>query len=138
MSAAAATITAAVLDWLAGLDEVQRASAMFPFDTPERFIWNYVPGPRAGLAMRDMRSEQRAAATDVIVSSMSARTAGEIEAIIGLETVLGELERAAGRPDWGRRDPGLYWFAVFGTPGAAGPWSWRPRSQPSPHPGWAR
>src|SRR3954453_23323736 len=108
MSAAAATITAAVLGWLAGLDEGQRPSAMFPFDIAERFVWNYVPGPRAGLAIRDMRPDQRAAATDVIVSSMSGRTAGEIEAIIGLETVLGDIERAAGRSDWGRRDPGLY------------------------------
>ena len=58
-------------------------------------------------------------------SSMSARTAGEIEAIIALETVLGELERAGGRSDWSRRDPELYWFAVFGEPGSAAPWSWR-------------
>ena len=56
---------------------------------------------------------------------MSARAAGEIQAIIALETVLGELERAAGRPGWRRRDPELYWFAVFGEPSAGGSWSWR-------------
>jgi hypothetical protein len=56
---------------------------------------------------------------------MSARTAGEIAAIIVLETVLGQIEQAAGRGGWLRRDPELYWFAVFGTPGSSAPWSWR-------------
>lgn len=125
MSAAASEIKAAVLAWLDGLDDAQRAAATFPFETSERFVWDYVPGPRAGLALRDMRPDQRAAAGALIGSSMSGRTAGEIQAIIALETVLGELERAAGRSDWSRRDPELYWLAVFGEPGDAGPWSWR-------------
>jgi hypothetical protein len=56
---------------------------------------------------------------------MSSRTAGEIAAIIALETVLGQIEQAGGRSSWLRRDPELYWFAVFGTPGSASPWSWR-------------
>jgi len=125
MSAAASEITAAVVAWLAGLDDAQRDSATFAFEAAERFVWDYVPGPRAGLALRDMRPGQRAAAGAVIAASMSGRTAGEIQAIIALETVLGELERATGRSDWSRRDPELYWFAVFGDPAANGPWSWR-------------
>src|SRR6478735_6715121 len=125
MTAAASEITTAVLVWLAGLDDAQRDSATFAFEATERFVWDYVPRPRAGLALRDMRPDQRAAAAAVIASSMSGRTAGEIQAIIALETVLGELERAAGRADWSRRDPGLYWLAVFGEPGGASPWSWR-------------
>jgi hypothetical protein len=57
---------------------------------------------------------------------MSARGADEITAVIELETILGELEREAGRAGWPRRDPERYWFAVFGDPAAAGgPWSWR-------------
>ena len=31
----------------------------------------------------------------------------------------------AGRGGWTRRDPELYWFAVFGEPDAHAPWSWR-------------
>ena len=36
-----------------------------------------------------------------------------------------QLERDGGRGGWTRRDPELYWFAVFGEPDADAPWSWR-------------
>jgi hypothetical protein len=111
--------------WLATLDVDQRARATFPFDTAERLAWQYIPGPREGLAIRDMRPAQREAAMAIIAATMSARTANEIEAIIALERVLGELERDAGVPGWIRRDPELYWFAVFGEPDGDAPWSWR-------------
>jgi uncharacterized protein DUF3500 len=121
----ASEITTAVRAWLDGLDEAQRAEATFPFVTRERFVWAYTPGPRQGLAIRDMRPTQRAASSAIVASAMSPRTAGEIAAIIALETVLGQLEQQGGRPGWLRRDPELYWFAVFGDPGSSSPWSWR-------------
>jgi hypothetical protein len=124
MEAAAREMTAAVRTWLDGLDDAQRAGAMFAFDTTERFVWAYTPGRREGLAIRDMRPGQRAAASAIVASAMSSRTAVEIAAIMALETVLGELERAGGGSGW-TRDPELYWFAVFGSPGSAAPWSWR-------------
>jgi len=110
--------------WLNTLDEGQRERAWFPFDTAERFVWAYTPGQREGLAIRDMRPDQRSAAMAIVEASMSQRTAGEIAAIMALETVLGEIEQSAGRAGWLRRDPELYWFAVFGEP-AGGRWSWR-------------
>jgi hypothetical protein len=122
---AAREITAAVRAWLDGLDPAQRTQAEFPFETLERFVWAYTPGPRQGLAIRDMRPDQRAASGAVVASAMSSRTAGEIAAIMALETVLGQLEQAGGRSGWTRRDPELYWFAVFGSPGSGTPWSWR-------------
>jgi hypothetical protein len=112
--------------WLDSLDDGQRAQAMFPFETSERFFWAYTPGPpRQGLALRDMRPDQRAASSTIVAASLSARGAGEVAAIIALESVLGELERSVGRGGWLRRDPELYWFAVFGDPAGTGPWSWR-------------
>src|SRR5262245_56486388 len=125
VTAAAREITAAVQAWLEGLDAGQRQQATFPFDAAERFVWAYTPGPREGLAIRDMRAGQRAAASAIVGASMSARTALEVASIIALEAVLGELERAGGRGGWIRRDPELYWFAVFGIPGSAELWSWR-------------
>jgi len=111
--------------WLATLDPVQRARATFPFDSPERMVWAYVPGNREGLALADMRPGQRRAALQVVEVAMSPRGASEIRAIIALESILGDLERSSGRADWARRDPERYWFAVFGEPGRGSVWSWR-------------
>ena len=111
--------------WLATLDPGQRARASYAFEDDERSVWAYTPGERGGLALADMRIEQRLAALDVVTAAMSERGATEVRAIIALETVLGALERAAGRTNWLRRDPELYWFAIFGDPSTGGPWSWR-------------
>jgi hypothetical protein len=125
MSAADRQITAAIRAWLDGLDGAQRAAATFPFEAEERFVWAYTPGPREGLALRDMRPAQRAAAGEILTATLSERGAGEVAGIIALEPVLGELERTGGRSGWTRRDPELYWFAVFGDPATREPWSWR-------------
>jgi hypothetical protein len=126
MGPAAEAIASAVRTWLDGLDDDQRARAAYPFESPERFVWAYTPDPpRKGLALGEMRPEQQAAAGAIVSASASARAAREIGSIVALETVLGALERAAGDPMWERRDPARYWFATFGEPGTAAPWSWR-------------
>ncbi len=111
--------------WLETLDPAQRERATFPFDTEERFVWAFTPGERKGLALRDMEPRQREAAMGLVRSSMSERGAREVADVIELETVLGALEREGGRANGPRRDPELYWFAVFGGPSEAAPWSWR-------------
>src|SRR4051812_35015656 len=125
MATTAARLEAAVRAWLDGLDDVQRAAATFPFEIPERFVWAYTPGPREGLAIRDMRPAHREAALAIVAAATSARGAGEIVAVMALETILREVEQAAGRPSPDRRDPELYWFAVFGEPGPTNLWAWR-------------
>lgn len=123
--AIAGRIGDAVLRWLDTLEPGQRSAAAYPFESDERFAWDYRPGPRRGLALADMTEPQRAAAMGVLDVSLSDRGAAEVRAIIALEPILGELERRDGRSNWIRRDPELYWFAVFGDPGSGGPWSWR-------------
>jgi hypothetical protein len=121
---AADELARSVRAWLDGLNAGQRAKATFPFTDPERFAWDYRPGVRGGLALADMRSEQRSAALSVVATAMSARGAAEVASIIALEPILGALEREAGRSRF-ERDPELFWFSVFGDPDAAAPWSWR-------------
>ena len=111
--------------WLAGLDAGQRDRATFPFASDERFVWAYTPGHREGLAIADMSAPQREAALGVVDAALSLRGATEVRAVIALEPVLGEIERESGRPGWPRRDPELYWFAIFGDPGDDSPWAWR-------------
>jgi Protein of unknown function (DUF3500) len=115
--------------WRSTLDGDQRERSSFRFDDPERFVWAFTPGERAGLPLGDMEPEQRSAATRIVEAAMSARGAREVAAVIALETVLGALERDQRRSNWPRRDPDLYWFAVFGDPAhpatAGEPWAWR-------------
>ena len=115
----------AVSAWLGTLDGGQRDRAVFPFADEERQVWAFTPGERRGLALRDMEAGQREAAFGILDAAMSARGAREVRAVIALETILGEIERGAGRSNWPRRDPELYWFAVFGDPAGRDPWMWR-------------
>jgi hypothetical protein len=110
--------------WLDSLDPKQRLSAAFAFRSEERFAWDYRPGLRQGLSLAEMSDPQRVAALAIVDAALSLRGASEVRAIIALEPILGEIERAAGRTGM-RRDAELYWFAVFGEPGADAPWSWR-------------
>lgn len=120
----AARLRAAVSAWLDGLEPAQRTASVFPFDTAERFAWDYRPGPRQGLSLADMTASQRETALAIVAAAMSARGATEVRDIIALEPILGELERQRGR-DGIRRDPERYWLAVFGQPDDQSPWSWR-------------
>jgi hypothetical protein len=132
-AAAAAELRVAVLAWLEALGAAggpeattaQRAEASYPFGSDERFVWDYRPGPRQGLAFAAMTPRQRALAWAVVDAAMSARGAAEIRSIVALEPILGDLERRAGSGGWERRDPERYWVAVFGDPAGDGPWSWR-------------
>jgi hypothetical protein len=123
--AAIEAIRGAVEGWLATLDPGLRERATFPFETAERFAWDYRPGDRAGLAIGAMDERQQAAAGSIVAAALSVRSAAEVAAIVSLEPILGELERRSGRPGFERRDPERYWFAVFGDPAGEGPWAWR-------------
>ena len=57
--------------WLGGLDAGQRERATYPFESPDRFVWDYRPGERGGLAIADMRQDQRSAAMTVLRTALS-------------------------------------------------------------------
>ena len=117
-------IAAAATGWLDSLDPEQRTRAEYPFGSTERFVWDYRPGIRGGLALADMTGAQRAGALAIVDVALSARGSAEVRAVIALEPVLGELERRTGH-EGHPRDPDLYWFAVFGEPSGPSSWSWR-------------
>ena len=127
MTGASADLRDAAVAWRDRLERDQRARATFAFTSDERFAWQYTPGEREGLPLADMTQDQRAAAFRIVRAAMSARGADEAEAVIALESILAQLERAVDDPMWRRRDPERYWFALFGDPGAADapPWGWR-------------
>ena len=107
--------------FLSTLNARQRAVASFPFDDPERTRWAYVPQERAGIPLKAMNAEQRAAAFGLLGTGLSERGTTLARGIVELEGTLRVLEGL-----WGaRRDPELYYLALFAGPGGTHPWGWR-------------
>lgn len=108
--------------FLSTLKDGQRARAVLPLTDPERENWHFFPKARQGLPLRDMDARQRAAATGLLASALSARGLEKSTNIMQLESILREIEGPAAQ---GRRDSGLYYFTIFGEPDPRGTWGWR-------------
>ncbi|HST59333.1 MAG TPA: DUF3500 domain-containing protein [Longimicrobium sp.] len=108
--------------FLSTLNDRQRAVASLSFDHPDRTGWAYVPQRRIGITLGAMDAGQRAAAFELLGTGLSERGSGLARGIIELEGILRELEGAS---SWGpRRDPELYYLALFTGPGGPHPWGW--------------
>jgi hypothetical protein len=107
-------------DFLGSLRPEQRARAVFRFEDAERINWHYVPRARRGLPLREMSPEQQELARRILRTALSQRGYVKANTIIELELVLQEM---GGNPRV--RDPELYYFSVFGTPGSQEPWGLR-------------
>ena len=114
---AMATAARAFLD---SLTAEQKAVAQFPFTADERFVWFYTPVARKGLTLKAMTEPQRKLAMNLLRSGLSERGYAKAETIRALEDVLVEL---GGNPT--QRDRELYYFTIFGEPGAKATWGWR-------------
>src|SRR5262245_34092045 len=119
--------------FLSSLTPDQRQKATFAFDSSERTHWNFIPieaFPRNGLMVRDMSDAQRKKAHDLLKAGLSQRGYLTATSIMDLETILGDLERRGrdggrGQAEGMARDPGKYFFSVFGTPSKKESWGWR-------------
>lgn len=98
----------------------KRRRAMFPFDSPERFNWHYIPRRREGLPLKDMTTEERADAHLLLRSALSEAGYRKVVDIMRLEEVLRQTEFFPFS-----RDPENYAFTVFSTAGAPFPLGWR-------------
>ncbi len=96
-----------------------REKVAHPFDD-DREDWSYVPRSRAGLALGDMNTGQRDATNALLAAGLSSRGNDKVLGVMRIEPILGQME---GNVSF--RDPGRYQVAVFGQPGAEGPWGWR-------------
>ena len=120
----AAEIAKAATAFLDTLGPEQRSTATFDFESDERENWHYVPRPRAGLARSEMNRPQLEAANALIATSLSEMGLRKSLEIINLETILGRIEGGEGVSRFDR-DPGLYYYSVFGGPGSREPWGWQ-------------
>jgi hypothetical protein len=109
--------------FLASLNTEQQAQASFPFESPERLNWHFIPRPRKGLPIKAMSPEQRALAFGLLQTGVSTKGSLKATTIMSLEAILRELEKGnAGSPV---RDPELYYVTLFGKPSDTGQWGWR-------------
>lgn len=140
---AAAAMTTAATQFLDSLNAAQRKQAIYPLESDEYLRWNFIPTeafPRNGVRLKDMTEAQQKLAHALLRSGLSDRGYQTYTAIIALEDILRVVEgaRAGGAPGaapggargGGRgggfvRDPGVYFFTVFGQPSATGNWGWR-------------
>jgi Protein of unknown function (DUF3500) len=119
--AARSAMAAAAAAFLTTLSADGQRRAMIAFADKERLNWHYVPRSREGLPFKDMPAPARAAAHELMKSSLSAVGYAKVVNITRLEVVLRRLETFGAL----MRDPENYAVTVFGTPGDTGPWGWR-------------
>jgi hypothetical protein len=103
------------------LDATQQAAAVFPFDSPERLNWHFIPRPRKGLSIKEMSSAQRALAFGLLHTGLGASGYLKATTIMSLEQILKDIEQGKGPV----RDPELYFVSIFGKPSDKGRWGWR-------------
>lgn len=120
-SEAAMRMAEAATAFLASLSADLRAKAQFPAESELRMRWDYRPGDRRGVPLKELDSSQQKLAYSLLASGLSRQGNAKALTIMSLEAVLSELEGPAGGF---ARDPDLYYVSVFGQPSDVSPWGW--------------
>jgi len=119
---AGARMLRAANELLSAFGEEERKKLLFDYGSDERFNWHFIPKERKGLALKDMKEEQRSKVTALLAASLSEAGVKRAQDIMGLEEVLREIEGPTRRFP---RDPLLYHVWIFGTPSKSDRWGWR-------------
>ena len=125
---AGAKMTGAADKFLGSLNGDQKGKAAVDFDDKERFNWHFTPyqdgakkPKHRGLPLEEMNKEQKEAALALLRAGTSGEGYERATTIMSLETILLDLEKGGGPT----RNPGNYFFTVFGTPSKTAAWGWR-------------
>ena len=125
---AGAKMATAANTFVSSLTPEQKAKACFPFESPERVNWNFIPLQdkdkkplRKGIKLEDLSDGQKAAALNLLKAGLSEKAYGQATTIMSLENVLKELEGNGANT----RNPNWYFVSIFGEPSNEGKWGWR-------------
>ncbi len=110
--------------FLKSLPADKRSAASFKLDSSERHDWHFVPKSRVGVSLLDLDDAQAELVGPLLASALSPEGLLSVRGVIKHENILRAVETARG-VDARRRDPGLYYTQIFGTPSASQPWAWR-------------
>lgn len=106
------------------LDNAQRNKALYPFDTTERYRFNFVPQEdRKGISLNELNEAQEKAVMDLLRTCLTKETVKKVNDIMQLDNILKELEKR--KPEDHYRDPRKYFVTIFGIPSATTIWGWR-------------
>jgi len=126
---AGAKMAVAANAFVGSLTAEQKAKACFPFDSPERENWHFVPlqdkdkkPTRKGLKFEDLADGQKAVAIDLLKAGLSEKGYGQATTIMSLESLLADLEGNGGAMV---RNPNWYFVSIYGEPSNTGKWGWR-------------
>src|SRR5437899_5098612 len=75
------TMLHAASAFLASLDAGQRAKAVLPFNSEERFHWFYVPVARKGIPLKELNAAQKQAALALLRAGLSEKGYSKAETI---------------------------------------------------------
>lgn len=125
----AAKMAAAATTLVGSLTAEQKSKATFAFDDPHRTKWYFTPqqdktrnSTRKGLRYDHMTDVQRKTVHELLKEGLSQSGYGQAITIMGLETLLAELEGGKGAMV---RNPQWYFVSIFGEPSNTGAWGWR-------------
>lgn len=116
-------MAAAANEFLETLSAKQKKNIQFDFDDKERYNWHYIPKSRKGIPLKDLAETQQKAAMKLLRTALSDTGFEKTTAIIQLEAILREAEGRPANDDY--RDPGKYYFSIFGNPATDSIWGWR-------------
>lgn len=100
----------------------QRAKVLLEMDDSQRYNWHFFPGrmlPRAGVTLKELNGQQKDLLHQLLQAYLSEKGYAKTKEIIGLESVLAELENNPGF-----RDPEMYFVAFYGEPSEDSVWGW--------------
>ena len=117
-------IQEAAEEFLQTLSSDQKAKAQFSFDQQERYNWHFIPkDDRKGITLNELNTGQRNAALQLLHVSLSDAAYNKTISIMQLDAVLKVLENRGADDHY--RDPGKYYFSIFGEPASNKIWGWR-------------
>ncbi|HEV3385127.1 MAG TPA: DUF3500 domain-containing protein [Gemmata sp.] len=115
--------------FLGSLSQELKTKASFTFNDKHRLAWFFTPQQdkekkftRKGARVEEMTGEQKVNAMALLKSGLSAQGYEQATTIVGMESLLADLEGTKGAMT---RNPGWYFVSVFGDPSGTGKWGWR-------------